>query len=104
MLNKDFPNRLYYAKDNTYGSATSWGFENTWYIKAFPTPKERDEHVKNSVNITCRAVSSRRAYEIMHKERKECSYLLFVDGKRIWVQEYSSYGRLIERELFEDGE
>ena len=104
MLNKDFPKRLYYAKDNTYGSATSWGFENTWYIKAFPTPEERDEHVENSVNITCRAVSTSRAYEIMGKGLKRCTYLLFLNGKRVWVTEYSSYGRLIQRKLFEEGE
>jgi len=50
--------RHYYAADNYYGSETSVGFANTWYVLAFRSKKERDDYVSASHNLSARAIKS----------------------------------------------
>ena len=48
--------RNYYLAYNEYGSESSHGFANTWSVAVFQSKKDRDNAVKNSKNITSRAI------------------------------------------------
>ena len=45
---------MYYAAQNAYGSETSIGFSNTWYVLAFRSKKCRDAYVLKSDRLDVR--------------------------------------------------
>ncbi len=104
------PNRMYYAEDDTYGSPTSWGFVNSKYVLAFGNKAERDAYVEDSLNLTCRVIDSKRAYELMPVFSGLRQFILIMDGVRYDVVEeylatsvlYSRYVTAVERVRPED--
>jgi len=48
--------RKYYAAENHYGSSTSHGFANTWYVLVFRSKSERDTWVYNQPTLTAKAI------------------------------------------------
>lgn len=46
----------YYAADNSYGSSTSHGFANTWFVVVFDNKESRDAWVEQSNNLTRKAI------------------------------------------------
>ena len=67
--------KLWYAADNYFGTATSWGFNNTWFVIAFDSLLARNLYVSETNSLTCRAIFS---YQIKDNGGVE---LLHVDGK-----------------------
>lgn len=52
-------NKRYYAEDNVFGTSTSHGFANTWFVLMFTDKKERDEYVDNSRRLTTRVIKAK---------------------------------------------
>lgn len=48
----------FYAAENSYGSATSHGFANTWYAIRFDSRQERDEWVARRKTLTAEACTA----------------------------------------------
>lgn len=53
--------KKYYSAESAHGSDTSWGFSNDTIVKVFSSRSARDEYVRNSRNITCKAIPARMA-------------------------------------------
>ena len=51
--------KRYYGATNSYASATSVGFANTWIVYAFRSRAERDEWVSNATDRATRAITRR---------------------------------------------
>ncbi len=56
--------RHYYLADNSYGSESSWGFANTWYVVRCNSLAQRDAELsKRRRSLTARPI---KAAEIRH--------------------------------------
>ncbi len=50
----------HYAAENLYGTSTSHGFANTWYVVVFDSAAKRDAYVEGRDTITAKAISRRQ--------------------------------------------
>lgn len=48
--------KRYFSSESGHGSETSYGFSNDTIVLCFDSKKSRDNYVKNSRNISCKAV------------------------------------------------
>lgn len=66
--------KTFYAASNLYGSSTSVGFANTWFVKGFRSKKARDSYVANAEDRATRAISRAEIRKYADRERIDHGY------------------------------
>jgi hypothetical protein len=72
--------RHFYAAENSYGSATSFGFANTWYAIRFDSRQERDEWVSRQNTLTAEKCSAKAARKLGVSMAVHNGQMYHVDG------------------------
>lgn len=49
-------NKRFFSAESAHGSESSYGFENDTVVYAFSSKKARDRYVKESSNLSCKAI------------------------------------------------
>lgn len=72
--------RHFYAAENSYGSATSFGFANTWYAIRFDSRQERDGWVERRNTLTAEECSAMTARKLGVSMAVHEGHMYHVDG------------------------
>lgn len=61
--------KKFYMAHNYMGSQYSQGFANTWEVWVFSSKVARDDYIKNSLNITDKAISKSQVKDYADKPK-----------------------------------
>jgi hypothetical protein len=76
---------MFYAADNHYGSDTSTGFANTWYVLAFADKNSRNEYVDHRPNLSARAIKRPHIGKFLPKRPRPFTGERYAITRPLWL-------------------
>lgn len=95
--------KYYFAAANSYGSESSTGFANTWFVKAFESMKDRDDWVYGTNRIDVLAIKKSEISGYIGKPKPFSGEYLaitrdqFSDGMNVEITDVYDNHRLLRR-------